>query len=164
MAQIKLAEYTFDNSVGDCLPTLTPNTITMTKEDSVNGTITKRIIYIDDTTLPTRISFQNKTSLLTLDYLNFTNTITNASNMFNGCGGLTSLNTSNWNTSNVTKMNSMFGGCSKLTSLDLSNFDTSKVNNMINMFHSCKSLTSLDLSNFNTSNITMTFSMFANCS
>ena len=164
MAQIKLAEYTFDNSVGDCLPTLTPNTITMTKEDSVNGTITKRIIYIDDTTLPTIISFQNKTSLLTLDYLNFTNAIKNASNMFNGCGGLTSLNTSIWNTSNVTKMNSMFGGCSKLTSLDLSNFDTSKVNNMINMFHSCKSLTSLDLSNFNTSNITMTFSMFANCS
>ena len=33
MAQIKLAEYTFDNSVGDCLPTLTPNTITMTKEE-----------------------------------------------------------------------------------------------------------------------------------
>ena len=164
MAQIKLAEYTFDNSVGDCLPTLTPNTITMTKEDSVNGTITKRIIYIDDTTLPTIISFRDKKSLLTLDYLNFTNAIKNTSNMFNGCSGLTSLNTSNWNTSNVTKMNSMFGGCSKLTSLDLSNFDTSKVNNMINMFHSCKSLTSLDLSNFNTSNITMTFSMFANCS
>ena len=72
MAQIKLAEY---NSVGDCLPTLTPNTITMTKEDSVNGTITKRIIYIDDTTLPTIIGFQNKKSLLTLDYLNFTNAI-----------------------------------------------------------------------------------------
>ena len=43
MAQIKIAEYTFDNSVGDVTLTLTPNTITMTKEDSVSGTTTRRI-------------------------------------------------------------------------------------------------------------------------
>jgi surface protein len=47
----------------------------------------------------------------------------------------------------------MFNQCSSLTSLDLSNFNTSNVNNMSGMFSQCSSLTSLDLSNFNTSNV-----------
>ena len=51
MAQIKLAEYTFDNSVGDVTLTLTPNTITMTKEDTVSGTTTRRIVYINDSVI-----------------------------------------------------------------------------------------------------------------
>jgi surface protein len=35
--------------------------------------------------------------------------------MFYNCDSLTSLNISNWNTSNVTNMASMFDGCSSLT-------------------------------------------------
>ena len=163
MAQIKLAEYTFNNSVGDCLPTLTPNTITMTKEDSVNGTITKRIIYIDNTTLPTRISFASNKSLLTLDYLNFTNAITNASNMFNGCTALTSVNALNWNTSKVSNMNNMFQGCAKLTNLDLSHFNVDSVTSMYTMFANCRSLITLNLSNWNTSKVADMSVMFQNC-
>ena len=45
MAQIKLAEYTFDNSVGDCLPTLRLSSIQMTTEDIISGVITKRTVY-----------------------------------------------------------------------------------------------------------------------
>ena len=70
------------------------------------------------------------------------------SNMFSGCSGLTSLNLSNFNTSQVTDMSYMFSDCSGLTRLDLSSFYTWYVTDMSGMFSGCSSLTSLDLSNF----------------
>ena len=84
--------------------------------------------------------------------------------MFTGCSSLTSLNLSNFNTSNVIDMNWMFYSCSSLTSLNLSNFNTFNVTDMSNMFCSCSSLTTLDLSSFNTSNVTDMSWMFCNCS
>ena len=57
----------------------------------------------------------------------------------------------------------MFCDCLSLTSLDLSNFDTSNVKYMASMFEGCKSLTTLDLSNFNTSNVKNMASMFEGC-
>lgn len=53
---------------------------------------------------------------------------------------------------------------SALTTLDLSNFDTSNVTDMFGMFSGCTALTSLDLSNFNTSNVTAMGGMFSGCS
>ena len=38
-------------------------------------------------------------------------------NMFSGCGALTSLDLSGWDTSNVIDMNNMFGGCSALKTI-----------------------------------------------
>ena len=73
---------------------------------------------------------------------------------------LTSLDLSNFDTSNVTNMGNMFGRCS-VTSLDLSKWDTSNVTDMNNMFNSCD-VTSLDLSNFDTSNVTDMSNMFGN--
>jgi len=83
--------------------------------------------------------------------------------MFNDCESLTTLDLSNFNTSNVTNMRSMFNDCESLTTLDLSNFNTSNVTNMRSMFNDCESLTTLDLSNFNTSNVTNMSSMFYGC-
>ena len=60
----------------------------------------------------------------------------------------------------------MFSGCSSLTSLDLSNFDTSQVTSMAGMFSECSSLTILDLSSFDTSKVTGHYAMmnmFCNC-
>ena len=62
----------------------------------------------------------------------------------------------------VTDMSSMFWFCSDLTSLDLSNFDTSNVTDMSDMFVGGV-FTSLDLSNFNTSNVTNMSAMFDAC-
>ena len=83
--------------------------------------------------------------------------------MFYNCQSLTSLDVSNWDTSNVTDMTSMFYECNSLTSLDLSNFDTSNVTSMNGMFWYCYSLTSLDVSNWDTSNVTNMHNMFSNC-
>ena len=83
--------------------------------------------------------------------------------MFSGCFELTSLDLSNFDTSNVTNMNSMFYRCSSITSLDLSNFNTSKVTDMGGMFDKCFNLTTLDISNFDTSNVTNMGNMFGNC-
>ena len=102
--------------------------------------------------------------LSSLDLSNFdTSKVTNMSGMFDGCSGLTSIDVSNFDTSKVTNMNGMFGDCASLTSLDVSNFDTSKVTEMVGMFSDCASLTSLDLSNFDTSEVTYMISMFQNC-
>ena len=57
-------------------------------------------------------------------------------------------------------MSYMFSGCSNLTTLDLSNFDTSNTLNMKNMFTNCNSLISLNLSHFNVSLINNTENMF----
>ena len=85
-----------------------------------------------------------------LEHLN-TSQVTDMSEMFSGCGSLTSLDLSSFDTSQVTNMRWMFDGCGSLTALDLSSFDTSRVTDMSWMFRGCRSLTSLDLSSFDTS-------------
>lgn len=82
--------------------------------------------------------------------------------MFYGCLNLTSLDLSNFDTSNVTNMHGMFAYCN-ITYLDLSNFDTSNVKDMAGMFVCCKSLAELDLSNFDTSKVTDMHEMFYEC-
>ena len=74
--------------------------------------------------------------------------------MFWECSSLTSLNMSNFDTSNSLNMSDMFHGCSGLTSLGVGNFNTSKVKDMSDMFHGCSNLTSLDLSSFDTGKVT----------
>ena len=91
-----------------------------------------------------------------------TSQVTNMSNMFLNCYGLTSLDVSHFNTSKVTDMSAMFQGCDKLTNLDLSSFDTSQVTDMSNMFFTCSELTNLDLSSFDTSQVTDMSAMFFN--
>ena len=92
-----------------------------------------------------------------------TEKVTDMSEMFNGCSGLTSLDVSKFNTAKVTNMNGMFGG-SGLISLDLSSFNTANVTDMSNMFADCQGLTSLDLSSFNTAKVEDMSSMFNGCS
>lgn len=73
---------------------------------------------------------------------------------------------SSFDTSEVTNMFCAFYGCTNFTTLDLSNFNTSNVisNGMMQMFQNCSKLTSLDLSSFVTSKMVNMSSMFNNCS
>ncbi len=92
-----------------------------------------------------------------------TSKVTNMTEMFRNCSGLTSLDLSGLETENVTNMSSMFRNCQQLTSLDLRGFDTENVNDMSNMFLSCQALKVLDLSTFNTTTVFYMTQMF-NCS
>ena len=99
--------------------------------------------------------FRNMSSLTTLDLSDFdTSQVTNMSYMFFNASSLTLLNLSNFDTSQVMNMDSIFRGMINLTTIDLSNFDTSKVEDMSSMFFDVRNLTTLDLSNFNTSRVT----------
>ena len=60
--------------------------------------------------------------------------------MFSACRSITSLDLSNWNTSNVTTTSEMFRYASAIKSLDLSHFDMSKVTTVSYMFNQCYSL------------------------
>ena len=84
-----------------------------------------------------------------------------ARSMFYWMSNLTSLDLSNFDTSQVTDMSDMFDGLIKLTTLGLSNFNTSKVTNMHGMFSRMNNLTTLDLSSFDTSQVTDMSSMFS---
>ncbi|MCW07391.1 BspA family leucine-rich repeat surface protein [Listeria monocytogenes] len=94
-----------------------------------------------------------------LDLSNFdTSNVSYMNEMFSR-SAVTSLDLSNFDTSNVTAMMNMFYG-SAATSIDVSNFDTSNVTTMRNMF-SGSAATSIDVSNFNTSNVTTMYGMFS---
>lgn len=58
----------------------------------------------------------------------------------------------------------MFQSCSTLTTLNISNFDTSDVNDMGYMFHGCTGLTTLDLSSFDFGNVSGFSSILEGCS
>ena len=96
----------------------------------------------------------------------------NMGSMFLNCRALTSLDVSDWDTSNVTKMDSMFdmGNLTNstninktLTELELSGWDTSRVTTMGNMFQNCRALTTLELSGWNTAKVTDMEQMFGGC-
>ena len=92
-----------------------------------------------------------------------TSKVTDMSNMFSSCRGLTSLDLNGLDTSSVTNMSGMFSSCKNLTSLDLNGLDTSSVTNMSGMFENCSGLTSLDLNGLDTSNVTDMSYMFSYC-
>ena len=109
--------------------------------------------------------FQFLINLSSIDLTNFdTSNVTTMSDMFNNCRSLTSLDVSGFDTSKVTTMYRMFSSLQSLTNLNVSSFDTSNVTDMSGMFSGAWALMSLDLSNFNTSNVTNMSSMFDTCS
>ena len=92
-----------------------------------------------------------------------TSEVTDMSEMFGGCGSLTSLDVSGFNTENVTDMRGMFSECAHLSSLDVSGFNTENVTNLGFMFYGCTNLTSLDISSFNTVNVWYMGHVFSDC-
>ena len=107
--------------------------------------------------------FRNMSSLTTLDLSDFdTSQVMNMDSIFRGMINLTTIDLSNFDTSKVEDMSSMFFDVRNLTTLDLSNFNTSKVMYMNLMFSDMHNLTTLNLSNFDTSKVTDMHDMFSN--
>ena len=90
--------------------------------------------------------------------------MTSAANLFSLCDKMTSVDLSNFDTSQIVSMRTMFLDCSSLQSIDLSGFDTSNVQSMMSMFYGCSSLERLDLSSFDTSKVVNMKNMFTDCS
>ena len=85
--------------------------------------------------------------------------------MLGECRGLTTLDTSNWDTSNIVDINSLFYNCSNLTSINgIENWDVSNVFDMKYTFYNCGALRSLDLSKWDVSNVIYMHMMFYGCS
>ena len=146
---MNIAIYTFNSST-DTLPVFNNGYVyTYTDVDNGDDTTTRTIT---SDSLPSSISFKDKTGLVSVSYLDTSN-VTTMSEMFYYCNKLTSVDTSKWDTSKVTDMYKMFYKCQSLTSLDVSNFNTSNVTNLDQAFELCSTLTELDLSSWNTSKV-----------
>ena len=90
--------------------------------------------------------------------------VTNMSDMFNLCSALTNIDVSTWDVSSVTNMSDMFNLCSRLTNIDVSTWDVSNVTDMSKMFNKCSALTNIDVSTWDVSSVTNMNSMFYCCS
>ena len=154
-----IAKYTTNAS--GVLPTFNCGYQYTVIETDSNGVYTVELFSDDDFT---SCSFDGKSELLTVEFLNVTNNVTTMTYMFRNCSSLTQLDVSKWDTSKLTNMNNMFNGCKSLTQLDVSNWNTENVTNMSYMFNNCSSLTQLDVSNFDTRNVTNMSSFIANAS
>lgn len=111
------------------------------------------------------MSFSDLGNLKTIKGLELVDTsdVTSMSSMFSGCGSLTSLNLSNFNTNKVTSIVSMFASCQNLTDLNVENFNIEKVTSMAFIFSGCNKLINLDLSGWNMKSVTNIAFAFASC-
>ena len=134
--------------------------VQLTDKTSTNAVTSKVCTYINNKPIVSMYYMFYNSKATTLDVSNFnTSNVTDMSLMFSNSQA-TTLDVSNFDTSNVTKMFDMFYN-SKATTLDVSNFNTSKVTNMNGMFSNSKA-TTLDVSTFDTSKVTNMNGMFYN--
>ena len=132
--------------------------VQLTDKASTNAVTSKVCTYINNVPITSMSYMFAYSQATTLDVSNFdTSNVTTMRSMFSNSQA-TTLDVSNFDTSNVTYMNIMFGN-SQATTLDVSNFDTSNVTTMAQMFESSQA-TTLDVSNFDTSKVTSMGSMF----
>ena len=133
--------------------------VTLTDKDSTDAVTSKVCTYINNKPIVSMSYMFGGSKATTLDVSNFdTSNVTDMSKMFQSSKA-TTLDVSNFDTSNITDMSRMFDR-SQATTLDLSNFDTSNVTDMSWMFWGSKA-TTLDVSNFNTSKVTNMNCMFS---
>ena len=92
-----------------------------------------------------------------------TSNFTNMENMFNSCTAITTLDVSGFKMSNVTSIAGMFTYV-KLTTLDLSNWNTSQMKNMGWMFYGSSIQSVGDISGWDVSKVTAFEGMFYGCS
>ncbi len=132
--------------------------VQLTDKASTNAVTSKVCTYINNKPVVSMSYMFSNSKATTLDLSNFdTSNVTYMGGMFQNSKA-TTLDVSNFDTSKVTNMSYMFDR-SQAPTLDVSNFDTSKVTNMSSMFWDSKA-TTLDVSNFDTSKVTNMSSMF----
>jgi surface protein len=87
--------------------------------------------------------------------------LTLLNNAFRNCGNLVEVAAlGGVNLSQVTQMGYAFFGCGKLTTLNTTGWDTSKITTMALIFRQCSNLQSIDISDFDFSSLTTAPQMF----
>ena len=132
--------------------------VQLTDKASTNAVTSKVCTYINNVPITSMSYMFAYSQATTLDVSNFDTSNVTYMNIMFGNSQATTLDVSNFDTSKVTTMAQMFES-SQATTLDVSNFDTSKVTSMGSMFQLSQA-TTLDLSNFNTTNVTNMSWMF----
>ena len=133
--------------------------VQLTDKTSTEPVTSKLCTYINNKPVVSMNSMFSHSQATSIDLSNFdTSNVTNMKTMF-ASSQATILDLSSFDTSNVTDMYAMFRN-SQATILDLSSFDTSKITNMHYMFFKSQA-TTLDLSSFDTSNVTDMGYMFS---
>ena len=133
--------------------------VQLTNKTSTEPVTSKLCTYINNKPVTSMSFMFRESAATTIDLSNFdTSNVINMRWMF-AESQATTLDLSGFDTSKVTNMVCMFAD-SQATTLDLSSFDTSNVTNMGSMFYISKA-TSLVLNNFDTSKVTNMGSMFA---
>ena len=154
-------------------------------------TITARNVDLSKTTTLSAF-MQNNKNLKTIDFTGTnTSTITNMSNMFNGCTnftdssfvenldvssvtnfssmlkgcGFTRLDLSSWNANKGVNFASFVEGSPNLTEINVTNLVKSSATSLVNFFLSCKLLSNIiGLGTWNVNSVTNMASMFSECS
>lgn len=117
--------------------------------DTADGSNTCRKII--SSYVPTKISFQAKTNLLEVNYINSSKLYTGYG-MFYKCSSATYINLPC--VTGMESMEGMFNGCTKLKLIDgMEKWDTSKNNNYGSAFRDLKAIKKLPIENFNVSNV-----------
>ena len=105
--------------------------------------------------------FRDCQALTSVDLSDFdTSETTTMESMFYACNSLQEINLNGINTSKVKNMKYMFGNCYAISQLNLSMLDTSQVTDMSNMFYECMGIEKIDMSKCITTNLTNTKMMF----
>ena len=148
-----LAQYTFDNSIGDCLPTLNGITTSDYKvSDIVNDTVTTRLITMNEGDYDIAIIFQALTNLLTIEEINLSQLIEFSAPR---CTSLGYTNFSNQSTSKLRRLYFEFGN----TNLDIRNMQATDLRDLSFTFKNC-GVTFITDENTRWSGVTSTANMF----
>jgi surface protein len=109
--------------------------------------------------------FHSCTNITSIDLSNIgTNKSTNMAGFFEGCNNLSELKLPDkFITSYCTNLHDLFDYCHKLTSVNITNWDTSNVTDFSFMFEQCYSLVTLDLSSLNFDKAVNYNNMFSQC-
>ena len=97
--------------------------------------------------------------------INFSDSISSASKMFQNCSGLTSINLSSFSSNNLIDTSGMFQNCINLESVTFGSFQAKSLTNMSHMFYNCSSLSTITFgTDFTTEKVIDMSYMFTNCS
>ena len=108
--------------------------------------------------------FRDCTQITTVDLTNFdTSQVSRMNGLFRGCTNLQTMDMSGIDMTSMNMVNTWFYGCSSLTDVNMKGLDISKVTNLGSLFTNCSSLESIDLSGWDTSNVTVMGVIFGGC-